>query len=292
MVRLLLELGAEAEVKGTSDQARGYKSTGALGIAARHGSGTIGNQLIETGADFNLTDGYSLKSPIEEAAKAGQLEVLSIFIDRAASIKSTNILQHAIPSHWSGDDNVEMVHFLLDNSADANSILDDKESLLPLHLAVREGKISVVRALLEYGADVDRQNDEGWTALHEAANMGFDEVVRLLIDEYNADMSISLINRSVALHVAAQANRIRCVQALLDGGQNVNVTNSDGRTALHIAADNGCVRIVRIVQFLQERDADVTIQDSRAGMTEMDIAELNFSHDGGRLSGAEEIIKT
>lgn len=288
MVCLLLKLGAEPDLHGTSDQARGYRSTGALGIAARHGSGTIVNQLLEAGADFNLTNGYSFKSPIEEAAAAGQLEVMSIFIDRGASIKSTNILQHAIPSHWSPDDNFEMVNFLLDNGADPNGILDDKESLLPLQLAAREGRKSVVRALLEHGADVDRQNDEGWTALHEAAKMGIDEVVRFLVDDYNADTNKKLINGSVALHLAAQANHIRCVQALLDRGQNVNVTNSDGRTALHIAADNGCVEIV---QFLLERDADVTIQDSRAGMTAMDIAEFNLSPDVMRSNGAKEIIK-
>lgn len=288
MVRLLLELGVEPELRGTSDQARGYGSTGALGRAARHGSGTIVIQLLEAGADFNLTNGYSSKSPIEEAAKAGQLEVISIFIDRGASIKSTNILQHAIPSLESSDDNIEMVNFLLDNGADPNGVLDDKESLLPLQLAVREGKISVVRALIEHGADVDRQNDEGWTVLHEAAKWGNDEVVCFLVDDYNADMRKALINGSVALHLAAQANRTCCVQSLLDRGQNVNVTNNDGRTALHIAADNGCVEIV---QFLLERDADVTIQDSRAGMTAMDIAEFNLCQYGRGNSRAEEIIK-
>lgn len=59
MVRLLLKLGAEPELQGTSDQARGYRSTGALGMAARHGSGTIVNLLLEAGAGFNLTNGYS-----------------------------------------------------------------------------------------------------------------------------------------------------------------------------------------------------------------------------------------
>ena len=152
MVRLLLELGAEAEVRGTSDQARGYSSTGALGIAARHGSGTVVNLLLEAGAEFNFTNGYSSKCPIEEVAKAGQVEVMSVFIDLGASIKSTNILQHVILSHCSDDDNVEMLHFLLANGGDLNGILDDKQSLLPLQLAVREGTISVVRALLEHGA--------------------------------------------------------------------------------------------------------------------------------------------
>ena len=96
MIRLLLELGAEPEVQGTSDQARGYRSTGALARAARNGSSTIVNLLLAAGADFNLTNGYSFKSPIEEATAAGQLEVMSIFIDRGASIKNIIILVSSI----------------------------------------------------------------------------------------------------------------------------------------------------------------------------------------------------
>lgn len=48
---------------------------------------------------------------------------------------------------------------------------------------------------------------------------------------------------------------------------------------------------MEIVQFLLERDADVTIQYSRAGMTAMDIAEFNLSPDDMRSNDAKEIIK-
>jgi len=40
-----------------------------------------------------------------------------------------------------------------------------------------------VAALLKQGADIELGNDEGWTALFEAANKGHVETVRLLLKQ-------------------------------------------------------------------------------------------------------------
>jgi len=40
-----------------------------------------------------------------------------------------------------------------------------------------------VATLLERGADIELSNDEGWTALFEAANKGHVETVRLLLKQ-------------------------------------------------------------------------------------------------------------
>jgi len=55
--------------------------------------------------------------------------------------------------------------------------------IFPLHLAVINGKPSLVETLLESRANVDAKSETGVTALHLAAAMGHSEIIRKLIDQ-------------------------------------------------------------------------------------------------------------
>lgn len=57
-------------------------------------------------------------------------------------------------------------------------------------LAVSHGRLEMVRALLECGADVNVQDDEGSTALMCASEHGRTEIVRLLLEQPGCDISI------------------------------------------------------------------------------------------------------
>lgn len=57
-------------------------------------------------------------------------------------------------------------------------------------LAVSHGRQEMVRALLECGADVNVQDDEGSTALMCASEHGRAEIVKLLLEQDGCDISI------------------------------------------------------------------------------------------------------
>lgn len=59
-----------------------------------------------------------------------------------------------------------------------------------LMLAVSHGRQEMVRALLECGADVNVQDDEGSTALMCASEHGRAEIVKLLLEQDGCDISI------------------------------------------------------------------------------------------------------
>lgn len=59
-----------------------------------------------------------------------------------------------------------------------------------LMLAVSHGRQEMVRALLECGADVNVQDDEGSTALMCASEHGRAEIVKLLLEQPGCDISI------------------------------------------------------------------------------------------------------
>jgi ankyrin repeat protein len=50
----------------------------------------------------------------------------------------------------------------------------------PIHSAAA-GKLAVIRLLIEHGADVNARQEGDWTALHEVAANGYDELVDALL---------------------------------------------------------------------------------------------------------------
>ncbi|MCJ1387554.1 hypothetical protein MMC18_000397 [Xylographa bjoerkii] len=276
MVQCLLDGGAHPDAAGTSESSLlspGWDVTGALGTAARLGFTAIALQLCDAGADFTLVDTHSQRTPLQQTAAAGQLEVMKAFLQRGARLKNSDLLLQAIPT-FNSKNNLQMIEFLLAAGADPNARSSDENGSGPLQLAVRVGSTSVVRVLLSNGADVNQQNDDGWTALHEAAKEGHVELVRQLIEEHNADLGLRLINGSLPLHLAAQHGQHSCVAVLLQKGIDVNTTNNDGRTALHTAIDHKQGVVVRT---LLDAGADIMIEDSRAGMTAIDLAEFKLT---------------
>lgn len=67
-------------------------------------------------------------------------------------------------------------------------------------LAVSHGRQEMVRALLECGADVNVQDDEGSTALMCASEHGRAEIVKLLLEQPGCD--ISIVDNVRHLHLA------------------------------------------------------------------------------------------
>ena len=67
---------------------------------------------------------------------------------------------------------------LLEHGADIK--LQDEEGWAPLYGASFSGALEVVRLLLEHGADVDTKNNNGMTALQRAAEEGHDKAMKLL----------------------------------------------------------------------------------------------------------------
>ena len=141
-----------------------------------------------------------------------------------------------------------------------------------LHVAVQQNKFEDVKALLgkhinHNGKDLKAQflamqDKYGQTALHWAASKGFTEIAKLLIDAMTVD-AISLVANGrfdyTALHMAVHGGNVEIVEYMLNQvAQKVNnnvkkinefVSSVDvyGQTALHWAASNKNVKIVKLL---------------------------------------------
>ena len=92
----------------------------------------------------------------------------------------------------------------------------------------------MVKLLVENGADVNHQDDDGRTPLHWAARKGHLAIVEFLIDEGAGVDVRSLAKGETPLHKAATQGHVPVVRLLLQSGADKHVKNCDGLTPLQV----------------------------------------------------------
>ena len=128
------------------------------------------------------------------------------------------------PLHKAAQDgDMEAVRILLDNGADVNKQDDNGHGYIPLHWAVFEGHLEIVRLFLDRGADINSHDNNVDTVMYFALNFGKLEFVR--------DHKYSF----TPLHIAVQTVNLEIVRLLLDRSADVNVQDDNGDTPLHWA---------------------------------------------------------
>ncbi|KAK3546543.1 hypothetical protein QTP70_026530 [Hemibagrus guttatus] len=83
-----------------------------------------------------------------------------------------------------------------------------------LHLAVRHGRASTVRLLLAHGANVNAQDQAGTTALISACDRGHTDIVRILLQDPDCDISLTDQGSRSALSLATQASHTEIADLL------------------------------------------------------------------------------
>jgi hypothetical protein len=137
--------------------------------------------LRHNGADPDIR-GRDGRKPLLAAAYSGNFEVVRILIKYDPADISARSENRSTPLHWASTghhfNDGSVLRLLLEHGADINAL--DKRGWTPLFVASINGALEVVRLLLEHGADVEAKDNNGKTALQKAADQGHDEVVELL----------------------------------------------------------------------------------------------------------------
>ena len=108
-----------------------------------------------------------------------------------------------------------------------------------MHLAVRKRDSDMCKTLVESGAGVDGQNEEGQTPLHLACIHGCADIVRVL---FLARANASIVDKDdkAPIYMAAERGHTMIVEFLIDKFKaSVFERSKDGSTLMHIAALNG-----------------------------------------------------
>lgn len=115
-----------------------------------------------------------------------------------------------------------------------------------LILAAREGHLSIVRFLVDRGADVLAHDDEGRTALMRACEGGYIEIAVYLVHR-GADILQWNVWGKTPLLVAAHFGHWHIVQFLVGSGADTEGCSIDGKSALHVAIERGHAKVVSLL---------------------------------------------
>ena len=103
-----------------------------------------------------------------------------------------------------------------------------------LHIATKQGRVDIVKALLEKGAKIE-QKCQGMTPLNIAAAQGHVEVIKVLLEK-GANIEQASFGQLTPLHFAVNHGHLPAVKILLEHGADIH-TKSHSRTPLQLALD-------------------------------------------------------
>ncbi|XP_045780251.1 protein fem-1 homolog CG6966 isoform X2 [Maniola jurtina] len=189
--------------------------------------------------------------------------------------------------------NVELVEYLVhvcDADLEQRGVYEvphdrSTHTVTPLWCAAVAGRLGVLRALADAGAQLDASSDSGSTPVRSACFMTHVDVVRELLARgadlhrpnhtggtclINAVQSVPLcalllahgarvdaqdLQRKTALHYAAQEHRLDTARLLLDHGADASLRSRAGDDALRTAALKGAAQVVALLLAREPADA-------------------------------------
>jgi ankyrin repeat protein len=118
----------------------------------------------------------------------------------------------------------------------------------PLHFAAYGGNLKVAELLLDRGADINRRANTKFrnTPLQVSLLTAQEEMAAMLVKR-GADVRIEQAEGFTALHEAAQIGSEKLAALLLDAGADPNARAEDGRTPLGIARKDGHEAVAKLL---------------------------------------------
>src|SRR5690554_2692767 len=178
-------------------------------------------RLLAQGADPNARNDYGA-TPMSVASERGDFAIMQALLDAGGDVDSPNREGQTLLMAVARTGHTDTARLLLERGArvDTRELWGEQTALM---WAAAQSQPAMVRLLVEHGADVDaRGKDHDWPRwiTSEPRNKPLDQ------------------GGFTPLLYAAREGCQGCVEALLDGGANINLPDLWGRTPLLMALEN------------------------------------------------------
>ncbi|KAH7129240.1 Pfs, NACHT and ankyrin domain protein [Dactylonectria macrodidyma] len=184
------------------------------------------------------------------------------------------------PLSWAAHNGrIGIIKLLLQNGISVTEA--DRGGRQPLSRASEMGHEATARFLLEKGADVNASNMGGRTPLYWALWRGHEATARLLIEK-GADVNASNTGGRTLLYWALWRGHEATARLLIEKGADVNASDTGGRTPLYWASWNGYEATARLLIEKGADGADVNTSD-KDGETPLYWASRNGHEAIARL---------
>lgn len=262
--------------------------------AAKIGDVQFAQQALKKGAhaDTTMKNCYpkDCKTALVFAVRGGHFDVVKLLLEHGANVHAHRLYETPFEIAITRRD-FDMAELLIEHGANVAQSIGNNWTLLKR--AVSQKDVETIKFLLEHGADVNEKNWFTGTPLMKAASTGHTDIIRLLVEEYGADINAeNEHNNGTALSAALvgeslYGGRIEAAKLLIEYGADVNARynteRSNGITILMEAAKLGEFNFARL---LLEHGADVNARSTgfmEAGRTALMYAAGEGSVDVVRL---------
>jgi ankyrin repeat protein len=240
-----------------------------LFVAANQNKNEVVKFLIEKGANINFQNKSGitpLMAAITSSAYLRQnLELINILINSGADLNITNkngehSLHIAILSDYKNN-MFDIIKLLIEKGVDLN-IISTLSGYNPLTTSINKKNIEVAKLLIEKGANIDFQNDNGISPLMVAIAGNLYELIKLLI-YLNVNIDNKTIDGDTPLIFAVKyKNPVDIINLLLEKGADPSIKNNDGNNALYYAIQNKNKDIINILSkfgtnFMTHRNSEI-----------------------------------
>ena len=213
--------------------------------------------IIDHGADVNATNKNRV-AILSIACQMGNVDAINVLLKAGADPTVTDAegdtyLHYAVREDYSN----KVIQTIINNGADVNAA--NENNVTALMIACEKGNVEAMNVLLNAEADPNIVDDCCDTCLQKAVRAGSNKEVLKTIINYGADVNAMNNDNRTALMISCENGNIDALNELLNAGGNPNITHSDEDTCLHKAISAGCNK--EILQALIDHGADVNVTD-------------------------------
>lgn len=253
--------------------------------------------MARTDSASSATSTNELCGDLYMAACAGDIAGIQIAISHGASLDAGVLVpgvfeafKPAKPGHLSAlagaasYGQMAAVQFLVANGANINPC-SQRCASSPLHQAIRSNNISIVRYLLDNGADVNIHNAYKASPIMYACKYSTPELLSLLL-QYNPDLTKRSFIGGSAIHWSIWPNKVEMTELLLRAGADPCEPMPDGNGPLHCAIVAG---LGRMVKTLLKYGAN-PLQKNEAYETPLQLAQAQCGNDSQIVAMLRTVI--
>ncbi|XP_037980920.1 ankyrin repeat domain-containing protein 31 isoform X2 [Motacilla alba alba] len=280
---------------GGNVNAQDYAGLTALHIASVEGFYGIANLLLKAGADVNAMQKEQI-TPLQDAVKEGHYEMANLLLwygadpllknqmgrcalEEASDPSMMKLLRSYVAksrrySVAGGDDSKNMLNTQCAEGINQISLQTEKsepacanprktsqKAKAASYSSASNKKLSSNQSQLSQASEQQTSKKSGWTAIHEASNGGFSDVILELL-KAGADVNSRSLCGVLPIHDAVSGNYLEAARILLQHGANPNERDGSGESALDQAYDEEMKELLKsygaVDSVLPVQTAEVT----------------------------------